>query len=748
LDQSWLEVAAMTMRSSHILAAALLVIPAAVLAGDERPFGLDHRIPWNDSRVVGSPDPPAPYKIVRSFPNLAVKQPLVLTPEPGTDRLFILQHLNYWAGPGRLLAIGDTQDATEVETLLDIDGLAVGLAFHPDYRSNGYLYIGLNGPMSDGRPGTQVVRYTVDRRPPHRIDPDSKHLVIAWASNGHNGGDLAFGNDGSLYISSGDGSSDSDAYLTGQRLDDLLGAVLRIDVDRPDPGRAYGVPRDNPFVDRPGARPELWAYGLRNPWRLSYDGESGQIWVGNNGQDLWEQVFLIRKGANYGWSVTEGSQIFQARREAGPDPISPPAAEHHHSAARSITGGRVYRGRRLPELVGAYLYGDWSTGRVWGIRHDGEKPTWHRELVDTPFNITGFGTDHEGEIYVIDQGSGFYRLEPTTEADRPRQPFPGRLSETGLFASVAEHRPHAAALSFDVCAPQWADGATLERFAALPGLERIVQRPQPNAGGTWTLPNGSVLVQTLSLDLADDAGAPVRKRIETRLMVRQQGEWTGYSYRWNDAQNDAELLPAEGDAVELEVADASQPGGRREQTWRFPARTECLVCHSRAAGFVLGFTPLQLDRDHDYGGTIDHQLRTLEHIGLFEGTLPPRGDDRPRLVDPYDTRAPREARVRSYFQVNCATCHVGEGGGNARMELGLTTPARRMRLIDEAPLHSQFDIPDARLVAPGSPERSVLYQRITRRQTGQMPPLGTTEVDRVATELIADWIRSLPPPSH
>ncbi|MBX6311860.1 MAG: heme-binding domain-containing protein, partial [Isosphaeraceae bacterium] len=339
----------------------------------------------------------------------------------------------------------------------------------------------------------------------------------------------------------------------------------------------------------------------------------------------------------------------------------------------------------------------------------------------------------------------FYRLEPTTEADRPAQPFPTRLSETGLFTSVAEHKPHRAALSYDVCAPQWADGATMERFAALPGLERIEQKPQPNAGGAWTLPNGSVLVQTLSLDLIDGAGRPARKRMETRLLVRQQGEWTGYSYRWNAEQTDAKLLPAAGDIAEVEVADPGDPTGRREQVWRFPARTECLVCHSRAAGFVLGFSPLQLDRDRDYGGIVDNQLRALEHIGLFQGPLPRRPDNRSRLVNPYDTTAPLEARVRSYLHVNCSTCHVQEGGGNSRMELRLTTPTSRMRVIDAEPLHSRFDIPDARIVAPGAPERSVLYRRITLRGTGQMPPLVSAEVDREAVAMIAEWIRGLPP---
>ena len=738
------------MSSLRVFALILLLVPVATPASaDDRPaaetpFGLSRRIPWNDSRVVGSPDPPTPYKVARAFPKLDVKQPLVLMPEPGTKRLFILQHLNNWAGPGRLLAIPDDQNADQAEMLLEVNSLAVGVALHPDYERNGYLYLGLNGPMRRRPRTTQVVRYTVDRQPPHRIDPNSKRFIIEWRSDGHDGGDLAFGNDGTLFVSSGDGTSGSDVNLTGQSLNDLQGAVLRIDVDHPDPGRNYGIPKDNPFLQRPGARPELWAYGLRNPWRLSFDRPSGQLWVGNNGQDLWEQVYLIQKGANYGWSLTEGSHIFIADRQAGPDPISAPAAEHSHSEARSITGGRVYRGTRLPELVGVYLYGDWSTGRVWGIRHDGTKATWHRELVDTPFNITGFGTDHAGELYIIDHVSGFYRLEPRTAADRPSQPFPTRLSETGLFASVTTHTPHPAAIRFDVSAPQWADGATMERFAAIPGRERIEQKSQKNAGGSWTLPDGSVLVQTLALDLVDEAGKPVRKRIETRLLNRQQGEWTGYSYRWNDGQTDAELVPAAGGGADLEVADPSDPRGRREQPWRFPSRTECMVCHSRAAGFILAFTPLQLDRDHDYGGTVDNQLRTLEHIGLFQGPLPKRPKDRPRLVNPYNAGAPLEARARSYLHVNCSICHVNEGGGNSRMELELTTPLRRTRLIDEVPAHARFDIKDPRLVAPGSPERSVLYRRISRRGSEQMPPLVSNEVDRMAVKLIAEWIRGLP----
>lgn len=733
------------MAAPRLLVVIPVLLSGVVRGGDSAPELPSKRTPWNDSRVVGTPDGPTPYKVVRAFPDLPVKQPLAMLPEPGTDRLFVLQHLNFWSGPGRLLAVQDDQKAVDTEQLLDIDGLAVGFAFHPDYERNGYIYIGLNGPM-EGRPKkTQVFRYTVDRQAPHGIDPATKQVVIEWLSDGHNGGDLAFGNDGYLYVSSGDGSSDSDADLTGQTVNDLLAAVIRIDVDHPSGGKNYGVPKDNPFIGRPGAKPELWAYGLRNPWRLSYDKESGQLWVGQNGQDLWEQVYLIEKGGNYGWSVSEGSHVFHATRQAGPDPISPPAAEHHHSEARSLTGGRVYRGPTLPELAGTYVYGDWSTGRVWGVGHDGQKFIPTRELVDTPFNITGFGTDHAGELYVIDQLSGgFYRLEKTTEADRPKQPFPTKLSETGLFRSAADLELHPAAFRFGVRAPQWADGASMDRVAAFPALDRIEQKPQPNAGGTWTLPNGTVLGQTLTVDVVDSAGKPARRRVETRLLVRQQREWAGYSYRWNDEQTDAELVPSAGDSVSFDVPDAAEPGGVREQVWRFPSRAECLVCHSRAAGFVLAFSPLQLDRDCEVDGKQVNQLDALQKIGLFEGELPKRNEGKARLENPYDESAPAEARIRSYFHVNCSTCHVKEGGGNALMQLDLETPLGRTNLLDEVPRHDKFDLPDARIIAPGHPERSVLYQRISRRATGQMPPLGTTEVDKKAIGLIGEWIKSLP----
>ncbi len=765
----------------------------------DAPYGLDRRVPWTTSRVVGFPSPPPPYRAVRAFPNLKVVCPIAVAHQPGSDCLLLLHQMFPWGGHGKILRVKDVPDVAEAEEVLNLDGIAYGVAFHPDFLKNGYLYVGDNGPMS-GKKRTRVTRYAMDPKPPYKLDPKSAKIVLAWDSDGHNGGDLAFGPDGLLYVSSGDGTSDSDTNLTGQDLSKLLAKVLRIDVDRPGDGKEYSVPKDNPFVGLKGARPETWAYGFRNPWRLHVDKPTGDVWVGNNGQDLWEQIYLVRKGANYGWSAYEGSHPFYAGRLGGPSPLAAPVAEHHHSDARSMTGGVVYRGKKLPELHGAYVYGDWSTGKVWGIRHDKGRVTWHKELAVTPMQITGFGLDSRGELLIADHGGGTYRLEPAPKEER-QFPFPTRLSETGLFASVKEHRPQPELIPYSVNAPLWSDGADKERYLALPGTEPVDFTPKNG----WNFPEGTVLVKTFALG---------RRRVETRLLTRQVGQWYGYSYLWNDAQTDADLVPAEGADRPYEVR------GLR-QTWHYPSRTECMVCHSRAANFVLGLSAAQMNKVHDYGGVKDNQLRTLQHLGVFRvgrgeyademrGRWGRAGDEarglllapfdvlsrlrpdvtRPvrqavaevaarlpappkeldplawaektfrdapghltllpkppaeyeRLVDPSDRGANLEARVRSYLHANCAICHVQAGGGNAQIELEFTTPRDKMNLVGVKPLHDAFGITGAKLVVPGDPERSILYQRVKRRGPGQMPPLATSVVDDEATALLYEWIRAM-----
>jgi len=237
-------------------------------------------------------------------------------------------------GTGKLKRFVDRPDVSEAETLMEFDDIVYGLTFHPGFRTNGFVYIGSNGPYNAGKK-TRVVRYTIARTAPYGIGPQSRLVIIEWDSDGHNGGDVTFGNDGMLYVTSGDGTSDSDANIAGQDLSKLTAKVLRIDVDHPSGGKAYSVPADNPFVKRPEVRPETWAYGLRNPWRITTDRQTGQIWLGENGQDLWELARLVVRGANYGWSVYEGSHPFNLKRTLGPDPVVFPTIEHpHRNSAR------------------------------------------------------------------------------------------------------------------------------------------------------------------------------------------------------------------------------------------------------------------------------------------------------------------------------------------------------------------------------------------------------------------------------
>ena len=734
-------------------------------AGAADPYGLEQRVVWKNERLLGFPEPPPPYKVERAYPKLSLTQPLAIGNFPNSQLMWAVDHQKDYGGISRMYQFPDDQGVSQADVFLERQEIIYGLAFHPKFAENGYLYIGCNGHSDKlNDVATKVVRVKLDTKPPFKADPASAVVIIEWWSNGHNGGDLAFGLDGMLYVSAGDGTSDSDTKLTAQDLSSINGSMIRIDVDHPDGDRMYSVPKDNPFIQTTGARPEIWAYGLRNPWRVTVDRRTGHVWVGNNGQDLWETAHLIRRGENYGWSVMEGSHPFHLHRQRGPTPFVAPTVEHHHTEARSLTGGVVYYGSRLPELVGAYIYGDYSTGIIWAVKHDGTNVLWHKRLARSTLQISGFGVDSQGELIVVDHGGGFYHLVPQGQTlNLP--PFPELLSETGLFLSTKNNQPHPGLIGYSVNSPLWSDGAHKERFLVLHDQSQI----QFKERGGWDFPEKSVLVKTFSLDLSVNSKTE-RRRVETRLLVKYEKEWYGYSYLWRDDQSDAELVGPLGTDRSYSVVDS--PGGSsRQQQWRFPSRTDCMVCHSRAANYVLGTSTPQMNRQHQYGSVSDNQLRTLAHIGVLRTQknekkeakesgeqaleLPKEAEELPkdpkeyaRLVDPANAAEPLETRLRAYLEANCAHCHTGAGGGNSRMELTFHTPLDKMLVIDTEPQHDKFGIVGAKVIAQGEPDRSLMLHRISKRTPGQMPPLASNLVDPLGTRLLREWIASLPAPSN
>ncbi|MBN9121127.1 MAG: PQQ-dependent sugar dehydrogenase [Planctomycetes bacterium] len=737
-------------------AAAYVIAPPAPFApptaeakpaNEAKPFNTQKREPWTTSKVAGSPEPPDPYTVAKVYPKLTFFEALELAPVPGAKAWVVAER------PGKIYTFDMDPAKAEKKLVLDVKQTVYGAALHPKFPENGYLYL---SELPDGGKetpdGTKLVRYTVDRAT-MTADPKSAKLIFTWPNGGHNGGCLRFGPDGMLYVSTGDGSGIADGLETGQNVNTVLGKILRIDVNKEEDGKAYAIPADNPFAGRKDARGEVWAYGIRQSWKISFDTATGDLWAGEVGQDLWESIYLIQKGGNYGWSVTEGAHPFRPERKKGPTPILKPVAEHHHTEARSITGGFIYHGNKHPDLKGAYVYGDFDTGRVWALRYDKKagRVTEHKELAKTNLRIVAWAQDHDGEVYALNFiDGGIYSLAPVPpKAGGPE--FPRKLSETGLFADTAKLTPATGLIPYSVNAELWSDGASKERYIALPGESKIefetVTYPQPAPGSVpgWRFPNGTVLVKTFFLETEPGQ----KRRLETRLLVasvlggtEEYGDqvWNGYTYIWNDAGTDAELADKKGADREFTIKTAA---GEKKQKWHFPSRAECNLCHTVTAKYALGVNTAQMNRDHDYGGTTANQLAVLDRLGVFTKKLPDVPAKLAKLADYRDPKAPIDDRARSYLHANCSHCHRKWGGGNAEFQLLATLPVKDLGAIDTKPGQGTFDLKDPRVLVPGDPKRSMIYHRMTLTGLGRMPHIASNVVDEPALKLIHDWIASL-----
>ena len=738
------------------------------------------RKPWLTSRVVGSPEPPPPFKVVRAFPNLRFEHPLLMARTPGIDRLFVGEQA------GVIRSFPDKPDATadlfidlrkELKTLhllpqaKDVEAV-YGLAFHPKFEQNRHCFIcytlrGKDTKQRNLADGTRVSRFLVTKTDPPRADPASEEIVLTFPQGGHNGGDLHFGPDGMLYISSGDAANPNppDPLNTGQDISDLLSSILRIDVDHkgePDgasPRRNYAIPKDNPFVAIKDARPEVWAYGFRNPWRMAFDMKTGELFVGDVGWELWESILRVEKGGNYGWSAKEGPQPIKPER-IGPTPILPPLIELPHTIACSVTGGRVYRGKKFPELVGAYIFGDWETRRMWAARFEGDRVNEMPEITRPSVRIVAFGEDKVGEIYFLDYDGGTVHTIERNDKGVRNAEFPTKLSETGLFASVKDHTPSAGVTPFVVNARQWQDGASAEHWAAFPGTSSATLHAtgKPIPGNVdWHnfrihFPKDAVLLRTLSLD---------GRRVETQILHFDSVDWRGYSFAWRDDQSEADLVPAEGaektfarasglDSDKPEAQAKAVPGKGRERVWQFQSRSQCLSCHSSWSEYALAFQPAQLSRNAPDG---HNQLAAFTQGGLIHRVgsdgkpLPPFDGEsvekEKKLVDPFDAKEPLEARARAYLHVNCAHCHAFGGGGAVDLRLQWSATSAEMKAIDVRPTRGDFGLPDACIIKAGDPTASTLYFRMAKFGRDRMPHIGSDLPDEAGMKLLAEWISGM-----
>jgi uncharacterized repeat protein (TIGR03806 family) len=699
--------------------------------------GLDSR-PSNTSCLAGdAPSSSVALAVERVFAGLpAFLEPLLMLQEPAsTARWYIVQK-------GGIVYVFDNQpDVTTRRVFINVGsslsdaggerGL-LGMAFHPGYPANPRVY--LSYTANDGAQlVTRVVEYQT-RDGGLTLDPASGLVVLQTyqPQGNHNGGHIAFGPDGFLYIGRGDGGGGGDQFGTignGQRLSTLLGKLLRIDVNGSTGGTRYAIPPGNPYASSPqlchndvgaftASCPEIYAYGLRNPWRWSFDRGSNELWLGDVGQGAWEEINRITAGGNYGWRCREGAHDFNTA--CGPNAGSSidPVAEYGRAQGYSVTGGYVYRGTAIPALVGRYVFGDFGSGRIWHIARDTPPTLQVTTGFSSGLNISSFAQDSAGEVYVVHMGGTLHRLAAGAASGRV---IPAQLSATGCVLPGDPTRPASGVVPYAPNAPFWSDGATKSRFLALPNGQRMVV----NSDGDFEFPNDSVLMKHFRLG---------NQLVETRLFMRHtNGEWAGYTYEWN----------AQGtDATRVVGGKSVQVAG---QSWLFPSESQCLLCHTNAAGRTLGLEIAQLNGQFGYTARTANQLETLNHIDMLTPALTQPVAQLPALPDPLGTAGTLTERARAYLHTNCANCHRPGGPTNVSLDLRYTTPLASTNACNIVPVRT-LGVSDARIIAVGGADpaaRSLLALRPQRTDGESMPPLQPRSVDAAGTALLRDWINSL-----
>ncbi|MES2475812.1 MAG: PQQ-dependent sugar dehydrogenase [Verrucomicrobiota bacterium] len=742
----------------------------------------------NPNLNVPANPPPTGIGLVDALPGLTFDQPVCLRTPPGeTERLFICEKT------GRLKVIPDiTAPSPVANVVINLSSIVnfdnecglLSVAFHPQFATNRYFYVFYSHSASGLR--QRVSRFTMDPANPNAVLAGSERILIDQIDDAgnHNGGDMHFGPDGYLYISTGDEGNGDDTLNNSQTLTkDIFSAILRIDVnlerDEIVPGNpaeqddanlvpqphpsiplysgkpAFEIPVDNPYVhtgrggnwngmfngspvnNLAAVRDEFWAVGLRNPWRMSFDTVTGELWCGDVGQNVLEEIDIIVKGGNYGWAFREannnGPKSGQAPTNFDTLYHNRPIYQYDRNTTGlngySVTGGLVYRGNRISSLTGKYIFADYGSGNIWSLLRNGtNSPTVER--ISGEGGIVGFGTDPSNQdVLLADINGRVLRLVSTT----PTGSFPPTLTATGLFADLSDLSPAPGLLPYSVNLPFWSDHAEKSRWFIIPdGTSSFGWAKE----APWSLPAGTIWVKHFDMEM--QRGIPSsKKRIETRIIVRNSGGVYGVSYRWNEAGTEAFLANDAGENFVLAITDGGNPA---PQTWRIPSRSECLTCHTPQGGYALSFNTRQLNLEQSILGHPGNQLDILSDNAFFSGADPGPPNLLPRHLRPDESEFSVEGRVRSYLAVNCAYCHQSGGTAPSSWDGSAELTLDQTGLILGSVNNDGGD-PANKLVVPGSPVHSVILNRVAASNGfTRMPPLGSNVIDDANVDLLTEWI--------